>query len=191
MKENPKLHITEGDKYSYTQTRAEATNITEEQLRLQMEKEFSARQGVVDFLAGAKPGEPRIEYFNLTDHRNTDWYVSEGTSTATGNPAYMAIVENREYLKLHKEFEGIWFKYWWALSERAHSPKNADKLLAHELKKTRVAKLAGGSLLPALRDMMPDRGGSDDGACVADDGSQNAGAAPARSASGRVQAPPP
>ena len=58
-------------------------------------------------------------------------------------------------------------------------------------KKTRVAKLAGGSLLQALRDMMPDRGGSDDGACVADDGSQNAGVAPARSASGRVQAPPP
>ena len=59
------------------------------------------------------------------------------------------------------------------------------------LKKTRVAKLAGGSLLQALRDRMPDRGGSDDGACAADDGFQNADAAPARSASGQVQAPPP
>jgi hypothetical protein len=96
MKENPKLHITEGDKYSYSQTRAETTNITEEQLRLQMEGEFSARQRVVDFLDGTKPGDPRYEYFNhFTDHRNTDWYVPEGTSTTKGNPAYMAIVENR------------------------------------------------------------------------------------------------
>jgi transposase-like protein len=60
-----------------------------------------------------------------------------------------------------------------------------------ELKKTRVAKLAGVSLLQAARDTMLDRGGSDDAACAADDGSQDAGAAPARSASGREQAPPP
>src|SRR5438093_9149904 len=65
------------------------------------------------------------------------------------------------------------------------------RILQRVLFFSRVAKLAGGSLLQALRYMMPDRGGSDDGACVADDGSQNAGVAPARSASGRVQAPPP
>src|SRR5499427_6958723 len=59
------------------------------------------------------------------------------------------------------------------------------------LKKTRVAKLAGGSLLQASRDTMLDRDGSADAACAADDGSQDAGAAPARSAAGRGQAPPP
>ena len=108
-----------------------------------MEEEFSAKQGVVDFLAGTKEGDPKFEYFKrFTDLRNTDWYVPEGTSTSKGNPAFMAIVENREYLKLHKEFEGIWFKYWQALSERAHSPKNTDKLLAHELVKIRDQKTA-------------------------------------------------
>src|SRR5215831_19001649 len=56
---------------------------------------------------------------------------------------------------------------------------------------SRVAKLAGGSLLQASRDTMLDRDGSADAACAADDGSQDAGAAPARSAAGRGQAPPP
>src|SRR5215470_13779469 len=56
---------------------------------------------------------------------------------------------------------------------------------------SRVAKLAGGSLLQASRDTMLDRDGSADAACAADDGSQDAGAAPATSAAGRGQAPPP
>src|SRR5439155_26674914 len=48
-----------------------------------------------------------------------------------------------------------------------------DRVLQRMLFFSRVAKLAGGSLLQALQFNMPDRGGCDDGTCVSDDVSHN------------------
>ena len=98
-----------------------------------MEGEFAARQRVVDFLAGTKSGDSRFEYFKR---------FHGGTNTTKGNIAFMALPENGEFLKIHKEFEDIRIDYWWALSERSLSLKYTDKLLAQGLKKILDQKTA-------------------------------------------------